>query len=481
MDLLTIDTSILGLLKATALVARYLAPYVSATRDTPKIVSKVHSEVAYTRTILIAIESLTNNLASIPARRAALITIDQLIAVFTDGVLLLSELEATLPSLPSTETTSPRLPLQSRLQWARKESVFVAFLTRLQGFKASISLILNILQRHVFSIECQSHFDNPANFNSDSDLRAAEHQQELSQNVAALLESNHSLTRRLMNLEDAFEVRSIVSRRQSRSFNTYHGINDGTSIGEEPNTESTDSTIARTNNTSQLSTPPDRMEVSGFDFENDLGASRVYRRAQRDTMDFSFRSSIAHTNGWSIFSGLSLSDISIISAIALPLYPEEVENAQHYGLAGPQTVLDTAPTSHSPRVRSLYQECVEVELRLTKIPGFPEIFTKLRDEGEDHDPLSLLITFFRRGAPLLMLLERVPGLGNLDHLTELWYIDSQKLPQVATYKFIKTCIHDLGFQPNECFSVSDLMGSNSTGFVNVRDSHTFCSLSLLWF
>ena len=100
--------------------------------------------------------------------------------------------------------------------------------------------------------------------------------------------------------------------------------------------------------------------------------------------------------------------------------------------------------------------------------GFPEIFTKLRDEGEDHDPLSLLITFFRRGAPLLMLLERVPGLGNLDYLTELWYIDSQKLPKVATYKFIEACIHDLGFQPDECFSIGDLMGSNSTGFVNVR-------------
>jgi cell division control protein 24 len=468
MDLLTIDTSILGLLKATALVARYLAPYVSAARDTPKIVSQVHSEVVYTRTILIAIESLTNDLASIPARRAALITIDQLIAVFTDGVLLLSELEATLPSLPSAETTSPRLPLQSRLQWARKESVFVAFFTRLQGFKASISLMLNILQRQVFFIEGQSHFDNPANFNSDSDLRAAEHQQELSQNVAALLESNHSLTRRLMNLEDAFEVRSLVSKRQSRSFNTYHGISEGNSIGEEPNIKSTDSTIARTNNTSQLSTPPDRKEVSDFDFENDLGASRVYRRAQRDTMDFSFRSSIAHTNAWSIFSGLSLSDISIISAIALPLYPEEIENAQHYGLAGPQIVLDTTPTSHSPRVRSLYQECVEVELRLTKIPGFLEIFAKLRDEGEDHDPLSLLITFFRRGVPLLMLLERVPGLGNLDYLTELWYIDSQKLPKVATYKFIEACIHDLGFQPDECFSIGDLMGSNSTGFVNVR-------------
>ena len=147
MDPLTITTSIFGLLKATAQVANYLGPYVSAARDTPKIVAQVHSEVTHSRTILLALEGLTKNLASVPVRRAALISIDELIAVFTDGVLLFSEHEASLPSVPSTEATSSRLPLQARLQWARKESAFAAFLVRLQGFKGSISLMLTILRR----------------------------------------------------------------------------------------------------------------------------------------------------------------------------------------------------------------------------------------------------------------------------------------------------------------------------------------------
>jgi hypothetical protein len=154
MDPLTIPTSILGLLKATAQVAQYLAPYVAAVRDTPKIVTQVHSEVSHSRTILLALEALTKNLASIPVRRAALIQVDELIAVFTDGVLLFSELEASLPSQPPTEPTSPRIPFQTRLQWARKESTFAALLTRLQGFKGSISLMLTILQRQAYPMEC---------------------------------------------------------------------------------------------------------------------------------------------------------------------------------------------------------------------------------------------------------------------------------------------------------------------------------------
>ncbi len=79
---LTITTSIFGLLRASAQVAQYLAPYVSAARDTPKIVTQVHSEVVYSRTILLALDGLTKNLAAIPVKRAALIDVDQLVAVF---------------------------------------------------------------------------------------------------------------------------------------------------------------------------------------------------------------------------------------------------------------------------------------------------------------------------------------------------------------------------------------------------------------
>ena len=164
-----------------------------------------------------------------------------------------------------------------------------------------------------------------ADFISDSDHRAELQQQELLKNVAVLLETNQALSRRLRNLEDAFEVGTIVSKRHSRIISPTVGVDDDVSKQSEPNVQTEDGNL-------QPLAPPGEAEVSSFDFENDLETSRPYRRAQRDTMDFSFRSSIAHTNAWSHFSGLSLSKVSIISAIALPLYPDEIENAQHYEL-----------------------------------------------------------------------------------------------------------------------------------------------------
>jgi cell division control protein 24 len=315
---------------------------------------------------------------------------------------------------------------------------------------------------------------------SDSDLRDAEHQKQLSENVAALLESNRSLSRRLMNLEDAFEVRTIVSKQQSQAVSTAGGTNDDISNTHQPNEQTEDGATSKINKTSQLSTPPEGVEVSSFDFENDLEISRVYRRAQRDTMDFSFRSSVAHTNAWSQFSGLSLGKVSIISAIALPLYPDEIENSQYYEVEQEQTLPATAAKPCAPRVRTLFENCLELGLQLSQFPGLSEIFATDREcikeadplsvsFGLEADPLSIIIQVFRRGTPLLMLLERVPGIQNLAHLTRLEdAIDEQKIPKVATFRFIKACIDDLGFQPHECFSVTDLFGTDTTGFIKVN-------------
>jgi hypothetical protein len=61
-------------------------------------------------------------------------------------------------------------------------------------------------------------------------------------------------------------------------------------------------------------------------FEIDLGTSRVYRRTQLYQSDMSFTSSAVRTHVWSIFSGLSLADVSKISAIALPVYSDDISN-----------------------------------------------------------------------------------------------------------------------------------------------------------
>lgn len=46
--------------------------------------------------------------------------------------------------------------------------------------------------------------------------------------------------------------------------------------------------------------------------------------------DASFTSSAVRTHAWSVFSGLSLSQVSMISAIALPLYLDEISNPECY-------------------------------------------------------------------------------------------------------------------------------------------------------
>jgi hypothetical protein len=63
-------------------------------------------------------------------------------------------------------------------------------------------------------------------------------------------------------------------------------------------------------------------------FEIDLGTSRVFRRTQWYQPDTSFTSSAVRTRVWFIFSGLSLSDVCKISAIALPVYSEDILNNQ---------------------------------------------------------------------------------------------------------------------------------------------------------
>ena len=137
-----------------------------------------------------------------------------------------------------------------------------------------------------------------------------------------MLESNRDLAQRLTNLEHCFSISNNLSRRQSTTWSqlpVQHGsgprnINNAISI--------------QTNDRASIATIT--TSIRYFDFERDLEASRVYSRATRDTVDFSFRSSAVGSHAWSTLSDVSLSDISIISVIALPVYPKDITNGHHY-------------------------------------------------------------------------------------------------------------------------------------------------------
>jgi hypothetical protein len=81
--------------------------------------------------------------------------------------------------------------------------------------------------------------------------------------------------------------------------------------------------------------------LSGF--EDDLGKSRVYKRTERYESDVSFSTSVVRDHAWSVFSGMSLSEISLISAIALPLHLDEVSNQEWYMLCENTDISDQIP------------------------------------------------------------------------------------------------------------------------------------------
>ncbi|KAK1827149.1 hypothetical protein QBC39DRAFT_393878 [Podospora conica] len=292
MDPLSVAASVAGLLAAAASICKVLAPYATAACDTPQIALQVRAEIQEATIFLSTLQGLASNVASLPTQNTGLIQVDQLIAILTNGVFVFSDLETCVGDLPTPDPTSTP-SLQHRLQWARKERDFKPILARLQGFKASVSLILGIVR-------------------SDSLLRAEQWQTELGNNVAELLTNNRDLSRRLMNLETAFNASSgMASRPEDVPIQINADIpapSDTTADEDPPSNDTSDSTW----------TP-------SFEFEDDLHVSRPYRRAKGNTIDASPRSSMAFSGAWSMYSGMSLGNISTLAVIALPVSPTGIK------------------------------------------------------------------------------------------------------------------------------------------------------------
>lgn len=148
-------------------------------------------------------------------------------------------------------------------------------------------------------------------------MDAAHAQSALETQIATLLDSNQALSRRLESLRDTFDARSTITRR----------IDDQSVVGADADSRTITSATQHANRSSETIVKASTLR---FAFEDDLAASRVYRQAKRDACDCSFTSSAVRTDAWSIFSGLSLADLSVISIVALPLYPRDITNARHY-------------------------------------------------------------------------------------------------------------------------------------------------------
>ena len=86
------------------------------------------------------------------------------------------------------------------------------------------------------------------------------------------------------------------------------------------------------------------MSQFGIQIQNELEASRVYRRAAERHSISSYLSGL-HSAAGSAFSGVSLAEISNLSVLSLPISYGELWNPQHYTIAcEPHDPVDSSKT-----------------------------------------------------------------------------------------------------------------------------------------
>lgn len=111
-----------------------------------------------------------------------------------------------------------------------------------------------------------------------------------------------------------------------------------------------------------------------FTFDQDLQRTRVYSRTARlPDCTFSLSSSAVRSVGWSMLSGLSVSDISNISVLALPISIDELYNGRHFG-ANHDLKLDQ-PEEEQPSI--------------TRKPCYHLTFKPLDDATDDPCPVII--------------------------------------------------------------------------------------------
>jgi hypothetical protein len=263
-----------------------------------------------------------------------------------------------------------------------------------------------------------------------------------------------------MNLEFAIDSQTTASKNDSVLFQHE---------GETPlaSTEHTFEDTFASLSVSSSCTADNSSQAPTFvysEFETDLESSRVYRRAKRKSMDFSFHSSIAPSNAWSMFSGLSLDDVSIIAVIALPIYPDDISNAQHYSFGWAYEQASSSALIQPPDAAgSLFYDCSEIKRLLLQLPEFPEWFQDAEAAyiGDPMNPVRELKHVLMRGKPLLVLLNQNHARYDL----ERYNISSD--PKHAVYTFLSFCkFNKLG--PESLFTIGDLLGDGYAGLYKVR-------------
>lgn len=146
-DPLSVAASIVGILAAAAKIVEIVQPFISDVSNAPKIALTIHTKVSHIQLVLKSLRDFLQNLATPSSSgRASFVQVDHIIILFTDGVILFSELEFLLSPLKLPNDSHPQTRLRQRMLWASKKNAISEAMARMQAFLTSLSAVLNIFQ-----------------------------------------------------------------------------------------------------------------------------------------------------------------------------------------------------------------------------------------------------------------------------------------------------------------------------------------------
>ncbi|KAI0427155.1 Rho GTPase activation protein [Xylaria sp. FL1042] len=323
-DPLSVSASILGLITAGAKISQVLAQVVRKARRARGEFRNVQAEVASIQAILSQLQNFLLGTQRASRSRTSLIMVDQVIATLATCVTTFSELDSFAKALKSESD----LGLLDRVRWIVIEGEFKEILARLVSHKTSLNLILTILT-------CQKQEDAEDKVDRLYDL------------VQQTLASSLVLAQRL----DAFE------RTHTQAYEL--ALASGLALDIPPGDEELATDLDDDENDPGTSTLPDSSmwghHTRESAFEKLLVNSRAYKNAPHYISDaFSAISSARQTGSWSILSGLSLSEISHIGVLAIPIYETDLSNKEDYAfntltVGSTASAFDAGPSMSSQR------------------------------------------------------------------------------------------------------------------------------------
>jgi hypothetical protein len=306
MDPLSIATSVAGLIAAGGKLAAILTQ-ISRLSDAPPLCRAVLTEVCDTAAALRQVQNFLDGQLRIPSGGREHVLLEHVATALTGCVMTKDELESLLDGVGLVYAGSGITGIFDRVKWVRKEQDIQRLIQRLQNHKATLNLILTILQCSSF-IQVQ-----------DLVIR-------LTGLVEEAVLTSSALSMRLSRLEGSSTLRYPTT--ETSTINNTESTN-GREPGELDGDDASVRTITRDHSQSK-----GQLALAPFAFDTELQGSRVYRRLELLGSDGHSETSVTTSTrrraAASIFSALSLAEISNLSQYSLPIFIQEISNSRWY-------------------------------------------------------------------------------------------------------------------------------------------------------